>query len=613
MKTLTFRVAGRTARVNVLENRDDVPHFQGFVRRNANELAFDTEATGKNIFKPGWKWRVAQFGNTEEAYVLPVEHSPYLRDQVGRALRFVKHINMHNATYDLLVVDKELGIPLKELYAKSTDTGIISRLVDSRGKKEGMPGHKLEDLIGQYLDKAVAEDVKGSMGKLAKELKVSKEEVFRTVPLDHEEFNLYAGADVITTSLLKRILLPKVPQSARKLIPYEHTLARICAEIEKRGFVLDREYTTAEARKLEEIETYWVMQAEAEVLQNTIYDGEVFYDLDEVEWGSTQQMALVFMDRGIDEFELTPKGQLKIDEKFLNHWAERGDKLAEAIREAKKASKWRKTWFESFLENADENGRCHASINTMQARTARMSITGIPAQTLPSGEAFVRNCFLADEGEVIASIDYGNQELRVTAALSGDRTMLRAFRENLDLHQITADAAGVQRKVGKMANFLTVYGGGWPALMEQGKVDEETAKRVLNAFKETYPGVEKLSQQLQKEARRNGFITTDTGRRLYVDKERPYSAMNYKIQSTSRDITGAALVRLDRAGFTPYIRLPIHDEVLFSFPEAKAHEMAKEAGRIMEHTINGLVIPTDPEVAGRSWGSLYSRTEGTKH
>src|SRR5690606_21340105 len=123
------------------------------------------------------------------------------------------------------------------------------------------------------------------------------------------------------------------------------------------------------------------------------------------------------------------------------------------------------------------------------------SITGIPAQTLPSSDWIIRRCFLADEGHVVASVDYAAQELRMVAALSGDERMRKAFEEGEDLHQITADAAGGPRKVGKMANFLTVYGGGWKALKLQAKVDDKTAKATIKGFNTSFPGVAKLADQ----------------------------------------------------------------------------------------------------------------------
>lgn len=604
MKTQTFIVAGRSATVRTVENAQDLSSFQDWVRRNLHYIAYDTETAGLNIFKEDFRLRTCQFGNAREAWVLPVELSDHLKWVASQTLKFAKVLVAKNAAFDNLVAEKELGCDLTELFSKTIDVEILSRLVDSRAYKEGGTGHKLEELVAAYLDKRVAEEIKGMAAAESKRLGVSKGEYFSTVPIFDDAYNLYAGADTILTALLEAKLSRLVPQSAKKLIPYEHDLARICAEITRNGFLLDREYTEREAQKLREVEEFYVLQAESEVVESSWYEGEEFFDLDDVPWGSTQEMAHVFMDRGINEFTFTDKGKPQLDDRFLNRLAEQGDKLAQAIKEARKASKWRSTWFDSFLENADSQDRCHAWINTMQARTARQSITGIPAQTLPSGASFVRDCFLAEPGHLIASIDYANQELRVGAALSGDKTMIEAFVENRDLHQMTADAAGVERKLGKMANFLTAYGGGPPALASQAGVELDVAKRVIKALNETYPGLKQMSDKLQKEARKKGYVTTETGRRLYVDKERPYSAMNYVIQSTSRDITCSAIVRLDRAGFTPYCRLPIHDEVLFSFPEKDAHEMAAEAGRIMTTTIRGLEVPTDPKVGGRSWGSV---------
>jgi DNA polymerase-1 len=242
-----------------------------------------------------------------------------------------------------------------------------------------------------------------------------------------------------------------------------------------------------------------------------------------------------------------------------------------------------------------------------------MSISGsIPTQTFPSRDGYVRHMFLADEGHVSCSIDFGNMELRYLAAFSRDPTMLDAFLNGRDLHRITADAAGVPRKIGKMANFLTVYGGGWAALMEQAHVDEETARKVLDAFAATYPGVGAFGRRLADEARKTGFVYTATGRRLPVDPGKLFRALNYYIQGGSRDVTARALLRLDSAGFTPYMRLPIHDEIVFSFPEKEAPEMAREAARLMEFPVQGLLIPADSEIGGRSWGSVLE-LEASKH
>ncbi|AYF77154.1 hypothetical protein D7D52_28805 [Nocardia yunnanensis] len=236
-----------------------------------------------------------------------------------------------------------------------------------------------------------------------------------------------------------------------------------------------------------------------------------------------------------------------------------------------------------------------------------MSITGIPAQTLPSSDWIIRRCFVAEPGNSIVAVDYKAQELRVLASLSGDATMRKAFAEDADLHQITANAAGVGRKVGKMANFLQVYGGGAKTLALQADIDVATAKRVIAGFEKAYPGVAKLSKRLQTVARNQGYITTRTGRRLPVDRDRAYSALNYMIQSTSRDVTCRGLLALDEAGFTPYLRLPVHDEVIASVPTKHAAWGAREIARHMRMDLGGVDIDTDAEVYGESWGHGYMK------
>ena len=114
-----------------------------------------------------------------------------------------------------------------------------------------------------------------------------------------------------------------------------------------------------------------------------------------------------------------------------------------------------------------------------------------------------------------------------------------------------------------------------------------------------------LSNRLQREATQSGYIITPMGRRLPVDDDRAYSALNYLIQSTSRDVTGKALVRLHEAGFTQYLRLPIHDEVLCSLPETKAQWGAERIAELMTEVMGPVTVLAEPEIGKRSWGSKY--------
>lgn len=591
-----YEVAGEQVTINVVETESDLEPFRNFIRQNLNnpDLGLDSETTGLDIFSDKFRIRLVQFGTTTDSWVVPVEHGGRFQEDVKIALRAVKGFVLQNASYDLQVFEQTLGVPMEEMWPKVQDTQILAHLVDPRPFKDGGPGHKLEELTKHYIDAKVADEVKGSMTKLAAKHKTTKANIWKKVPLDDPEYQLYAGMDPILAARLLVILDPLVPAPSRKLIPYEYRLAEVCSYMERTGFLLDVDY--------------------AKELSATLRYDESRYNEIALNFGcenvnSTDQVADVLEQREVRIKGRTPSGKRQVNDALLSKLAKEGDEFAHAVIEAKKAGKWRKTWVQKFIDQADSQSRCHAQINPLQARTARMSITGIPAQTLPANDWMVRRCFLADEGHSILSVDYQSQELRVLASLSQDPTMIQAFRDGLDLHQITADAAGVVRDVGKTANFQKVYGGGPGALADAVGIPFMVAKRVSEAFAETYPGVEKYSHKLQRAASRDGYITTGTGRRLPVDQSRAYAALNYDIQSTSRDVTGRALIRLHDAGFTPYLRLPIHDEVVASVPTGKAGWGAGEIARLMADEMPEVVIGTDADIGGRSWGSLYIKGE----
>lgn len=590
MATHETQLAGKPLLIHVAESEDDLEQFRDFIRANLRILACDSETTGLDIYSDEFRLRVVQFGNHEEAWVIPVERGGRYNADVIKALRGVQQLVFHNASFDLQVFDRHLGVRMEDLWPKVTDTRILAHLVDPRGREEGGTGHGLEDLTRHYLDPDVADNVKGLMAVLAREHKVKKDEIWKVIDFNHPQYQLYAGMDTILTANLYRRLRPLVPAEAGTLVRYEHKLAEVCSSMERTGFLLDVDYTTDLSERLLEEELAYEGQAVHMGCEN-IY--------------STEQVADVLEARGVVITGRTPTGKRKVDKKLLSDLCGSGDEFAIAVQRAKRARKWRTTWVDGFLQRADKDDRCHAAINPLRARTARMSITGIPAQTLPAGDWMIRRCFLADPGHVIASVDYQTQELRVLAAISGDRTMQQAFRTNADLHQITADASGVDRKIGKMVNFAYVYGSGPRNIAEQGGITVETARNVIAGFEKSYPKVKQLSDKLQQFARRNGYVTTPFGRKLPVDPQRPYSALNYMVQSSSRDITAQALLRLHDKGFTPYLRLPIHDEVLLSVPTDKAEWGARRVGEIMATTFQGVYIGTDPEVGGRSWGSLY--------
>lgn len=681
MKVLESRLRTDEIRINVVETTEDLLAFKAFVGANPELLGFDTETTGLDWWNAGdgFSCRLAQFGNGYESYVIPVELGQTFANAVSWALWKVRRLVAQNRGFDIHVVESCFGIPGNELLKKTWDTKILAHLVDSRAVKEGGIGLKLEELVPHYIDHEMGAEVKKSMTTIALDLnrqkkvvgysfkdkakekgiayfaddpevtkeslkaqgctyirevkqpiygKVTKENVWRKVPLTHEGYNLYAGMDPIFAYRLFHILLGLVPPRSRKkgLIAWEHRLHYVTYQMERTGYLVDEEYTKARIKELKEEEARWKVVAAKYGVTNIGASAEIIEALTNLGFKLTKRTS---------PSEKFPEGQLSTDESVLSSI---DHPLTEAILNAKSAAKKRKTWFENALNNRDKNGRIHASINSIQARTARMSITGaIAGQTLPAGTGYVRHCFLADDPDldengniieeyVTVSIDYSSMELMFLAAGSGDKRMLKAYHEGEDLHSITAAGAfGLmgwdpndkgarhpKRKAGKGTNYTVCFGGGWEAVRDQWDIEDEDAKKAVNGFWTTYPATKKLKNKFQQEARRNGYIYTATGRRILTDPKRPYAGMNYWDQSSCRDITARAIIELDKAGFTPYMRLPVHDEIVMSLPKSRAEELAKKAAEIMAFTYKGLTIPADYEIGDRSWGSCIEK-EGSKH
>ncbi|WP_339016827.1 DNA polymerase [Corynebacterium hesseae] len=560
---------------------------------NRAPLAVDTETTGLDIFSEDFRCRAIQFGHGLEAWVILVDELPVTLDTLKQALDD-RELWMQNASYDILVLQQCFGYTVD--WDKVTDTKILAHLIDSRSRKEGGVGHSLQDLTHEYIDKEVAEKIKGSMTEMAKDIGVKKSELFASIDCWNEKYLTYAGMDVVLTYALRNILIDKVPEPSRRLIRYEHDVARVCTGMERNGFLLDKDYALELKRKLEQEQELWEAVAYAR------------YGVESV--NSTAEVAEVLLEEGVKLTETTPSGAWKVNKEILEPLAEQGNLLAHAVTEAKKAKKWRTSWVEKFLDQADASGYCHANIQPLAARTARMSITGIPAQTLPSSDWTIRRCFIPEPGYKIASCDYQAQELRMLAALSGDENMRKAFAEGADLHQITADASGVERSVGKTVNFAYVYGSGPGNIARTCGISVQKAREVIKGFERSYPRVKELSDRLQYEARRNGCIQTPTGRVLKVDPDKPYAALNYMIQSMSRDVTCRGLLRLEEAGLLEYMRLPIHDEIVLSVPSPS---IAEKAAELMALDYKNVHVGTDSDVYGPSWGSGYIKPDDDEY
>jgi DNA polymerase-1 len=575
---------------------DTFADFREWVLGSRRPIAWDTETSGLYQYVPGFEVKLIQWGDTDTSYVF-VWGDPWFQRSIDFILNETDYqLVAHNATYDALVLHSSGCVESpRAILERCHDTRILSHLADPRGSREGGTGHGLKALGAAYVDDT-APDSDEALKNVFKSQGWKLKDGWSKIPSTHPTLVQYAGLDTILTARLypKLVDLVKMRQMS-KLVPYEHKLQVLCADMEARGMRVDVDYASHLYKDFARRQEEWTNQC--------------------IEMGVTNpdaphQVAGAMIQLGELLVEKTDSGAPKVDKMVLQDIINRegpGSLLAEAVVGAKNAGKWRESYVGNTLRLLDGDNRIHPKINALAARTARMSVQDPPVQQLPSGLSEIRHMFLAEPGCVMSSIDFSGVELRVLAALANDPVMKKAFAEGADLHQITADAANVKRKVAKMVNFAKVYGGGAKGIARQAGIPIDVSQRVVKAFDETYSGVTSYSRRLSGpiESGARSYVETYSGRRLPVDSDRPYAALNYVIQSTARDVLGKAMVNIDRAGLWEYMVLPVHDEMLCSFPRKDAHELARQVGVLMEVEMEGVYISTEPDVGQESWGSLY--------
>lgn len=607
----------------LVERPEDLREFIAWVDRKASageRVCFDSESHGLGIFTYGEGFlRLCQFGTETEAYVFPVEHGPAFMDAARYALNTLPSLVGHNVVmHDGLAVDKHLGVPLETLCPKTLDTLVTSKLIDPRNEAAGGIGHGLKRQSSYFVDSS-APDTQDGLEKVFKSLKVGhtkKNPVgWSLVPWNHPVYVVYSIFDVILGSRLANAHEKEMrKRGVRKaLVPYEHELLRMGATMSRIGMRVDRPYTEGLYGRLDE-----------EWSEHTARAGR--YGVDNVNSTAKVIEALQGMGESWGSEERTDTGNLSVGKNVLlrmadldRNWERIGARtpnpLADAVIHAKRAGKWRASYVDGFLDASAADGRVHPNIQTLEARTGRMSITRPAVQTLPSGDWMIRRCLLAEEGHRIIAADFSAVEMRVLAALADVSKMKEAITTGQDLHSFTRDLVfpGVPdpdeklRKLCKGIGFGKVYGGGATTISKQTGAPIADVQRALSQYDAVYPEIKRASARWQRDAFGNGMVTyTATGRCLPLDRDRTYAVVNFQCQSAARDVLGKALLRMDAAGLLPYLRLPVHDEVVASAPAAEAEDVAREIQRCMQFDLKGVPLAAEYKVGGSSWGSLYN-------
>ena len=395
------------------------------------------------------------------------------------------------------------------------------------------------------------------------------------LPADDEAYVVYAGLDAIYVRRLLPVLLAACGPFAH-LARLDTWLAAQATGITVRGLRLDTGYTRGLLAGLEAEHA----AADAAITAALGCPGRSPKFAD---W-----LDAIATAAGITGFARTPTGRLQVTTDTLASLT--GDHAAMAALPAgaadlitarlamSKASNLIAN-LRGFLAAADPAGRVHPQVNTLRAKTARMSITSPALQTLKKHDPRLRRCFVADPGHVLISCDFSQVEIRVAAALADDPTLKRVITSGTDIHDATATLmygqgfTDEQRTISKRATFGTIYGGGARALASQTGVSEDTARQVIPRWRRTYPRVIAYGKRLAELPE----VVTASGRRIPADPARPYANANYAVQSTARDLLLAAVYALVTRHEVGGLWLFVHDEIIVQAPAPRRRTRPRPA------------------------------------
>lgn len=510
-------------------------------------LAVDTETSGLSPWKE--RIRLVQFGDTETAWVMRTDR------WLGVALEALNKTNdrivFHNASFDIHFLERAFGELWGNKWSQTFDTSIMSPLLDP------VRSRALKSLSGRYLTPQ-AKKAQRALDNAISEQKWG----WGDIPLDFPLYLGYAGLDCILTARIAEDFWPRIDTECRAVYDLEMQVLRICHEMERRGVLVDVPYMQQMYDKI----TDYCSQVESYCLS---------------EWGvrpsENEKVAEVLLAQGCPLTALTPTGETAMGADILSPYVAEFP-LAGLVIQHRKKQKVGNTYFKNFLES-HEMGVLHPSINTLGAKTGRMSISSPALQTLPRGPV-VRDAFIANSCESIYSIDYAGIEARLFAHFAGEEELIKVFKAGFDPHAYTAQQVfnveiptKEQRQIAKNCTFALLYGAGPEKVGWTAGITTEEADRFLTTYKARFPGVAKFMKSVEAVAKRRlseegrGYVKTPLGRLEVGAKTKLYALVNALVQGTAADVFKRALVDLDNVGLGPYLLLPVHDEVLFSLPE----------------------------------------------
>ncbi|MGL4879618.1 MAG: DNA polymerase I [Waterburya sp.] len=443
----------------------------------------------------------------------------------------------------------------------------------------------------------------------------------------------YCGLDVYATYYLVAKLkaeLTKFPQLEKLLLEVEQPLEPVLATMENTGINLDTEYLRQFSLKLEK---------DLQQIEQATYEAAK----EKFNLGSPKQLSVILFEKlGLNtKKSRKTKTGYSTNQQVLEKL--KGDHpVIDLMLEHRTLAKLKSTYVDALPALVRESDhRLHTDFNQTVVATGRLSSSNPNLQNIPIRTEFsrqIRQAFIPQSGWLMVAADYSQIELRILAHLSQEPVLIDAYRNNLDVHSVTAkllfekdNVTSEERRLGKIINFGVIYGMGAQRFSRESGFKTDIGQQFINKYRQTYAKVFNYLEGVKKQAIALGYVNTILGRRRYINlisdslkqlrgsqpeainlEQLDYSytdaqilraAANAPIQGSSADIIKIAMIKLHQIlqDYQARLLLQVHDELVLEIPPEEWSELQPIIKSTMENAVE-LTVPLVVDIsAGKNW------------
>lgn len=515
----------------------------------------------------------------EKDLYFPLNHGGLLSKNIDKntLIKFISELDVKFISYNFKTL-LNLGFTFKSMYM---DMMIAYHLISSQTKMDVFIP------ITEYSN-VDAKDFKTTFGKAHIETLLVGE--FAGY-LSKIGLGILAIYDEINHILHKEELYDILIQNEMPLIP-------VLSLMERKGIKIDVSYFKNYSSELEK---------ELAKIEKAIYEeaGEEF------NINSPKQLGdILFVKMNLPSGKKTKTGY-STDVMVLEDLESYGYDIARLLLDYRKLNKLKTTYVDTLPNLVDSNSRIHTSFNQIGTATGRLSSSEPNLQNIPvktDDGIKIREGFVAEEGKVLMSIDYSQVELRVLTSMSKDENLIEAYREEKDLHDLTArrifnlsdsdDVTREQRTIAKIINFSIIYGKTAFGLAKELKIPVKDASEYIKKYFEQYPRVTTFEKEVIEFGEEHGYVKTLFGRKRYISgidsknktikAQAERMAVNTVIQGTAAEVLKKVMLKVyetlkDKDDIA--LLLQVHDELIFEVEESSVEKYSEILADIMKNTV----------------------------